>query len=200
MCCLHLRLLYGLWMLHVWLAHPWMVLDLMHCHHVCWGWAVHVEHDWTLKRHALHCDGISTSPWCSWLHHHVLQSRPMPMLHVLLVWHPPVLLLWQWRHQSRALLRGMGAPDPVVSFHNHLYCQLPAGKRDCIDHTDLSVRCCTCVSKHLRNVTGTSPPLSHEKKPKKPSHSAPDGSSTAYEPSIVHCLLTVLGRDADTAV
>jgi hypothetical protein len=60
-CCLHLSLLYVLGMLHVWLAHPWMdVLDLVHCHHVCWGWAVHVKHDWTLKRHALHCNGITT--------------------------------------------------------------------------------------------------------------------------------------------
>lgn len=136
-CCLHLRMLHVLRVLHEWLVAPVMVLALMHCHQVCWRWAIHRVQDRARKWQTLHKDGVRTTVWPSWGHHHGLPRQLVPMLVPVLRWggRAPVLLLWQrWAHPWH-LVRVEGPPGPGVCLHHHVS-GLQAG---CLRHRHTTV-------------------------------------------------------------
>lgn len=133
-CCLHLRMLHVLRVLHEWLVAPVMVLALMHCHQVCWRWAIHRVQDRARKWQTLHKDGVRTTVWPSWGHHHGLPRQLVPVLRW--VGRAPVLLLWQrWAHPWH-LVRVGAPPGPGVCLHHHVS-GLQAG---CLRHRHTTVQ------------------------------------------------------------
>jgi hypothetical protein len=130
LCCWHV-----LRLLHVWLARPRVLVGWVHCHQVCWCWAVDAVHHGALKaleRHAGHDHRERAVEGCSWLHHHGRKSGNLPLLH-LLEGYAHVLLLLLGHHARRQVL----SPSPMTCWvHHHLGCRLPAARN--IDTIQLS--------------------------------------------------------------